>query len=97
MTNETTALDLIERLRYPINGMRPTLTDGRAAANALEAAQARIAELEGALGPFSEVAGTLFAKNYNAGDLVVDEGPMMTDCLTFQNFLDARAALEGKG
>ncbi len=38
--------DLIERLRHPVNGMRPTLTDGRAAADALTAAQARIAELE---------------------------------------------------
>lgn len=55
---------------------------------------ARVDELERVLLPFSEVAGTLFAKNFNANDLVVDEGPHINDCLTFQNFLDARRTLK---
>ena len=54
---------------------------------------AEIDRLREALKPFSEVAGVLFSKNWNAFELVVDQGPNMTDCLTFQNFLDARAAL----
>lgn len=53
---------LVERLRCPPNSIRPTLTDGRAAADALEALaadnaakDAEIARLREALDPFAKL------------------------------------------
>ncbi|WP_171232211.1 hypothetical protein [Ruegeria sp. HKCCA4812] len=59
--------------------------------DALEAAQARIAELEGALGPFAEAA-SVFDKDYPG---LMKPG---TSCgIRFGALTKARAALEGKG
>ena len=63
----------------------------------LAAAQRREAELREALKPFDSVGGTLFSKNWNAGDIVFDGGSMRSDCLFFEDFLNLRAALSNNG
>jgi len=57
-----------------------------------EAAQA-LAALREAVKPFDSVGGVLFSKNWNASDIVFDGGPMRSDCLFFEDFLNLRAAL----
>ena len=46
-----------------------------------------------AVKPFDAVGGTLFSKNWNMSDIVFDGGPMRSDCLFFEDFLNLRAAL----
>ena len=65
--------------------------DRLAAANAV--LEAKVTGLVGALKPFDAVGGTLFSKNWNANDIVFDGGPMRSDCLFFEDFLNLRAAL----
>jgi len=62
-----------------------------AAANAV--LEAKVAGLVEAVKPFDAVGGTLFSKNWNMSDIVFDGGPMRSDCLFFEDFLNLRAAL----
>ena len=65
--------------------------DRLAAANAV--LEAKVAGLVEAVKPFDAVGGTLFSKNWNMSDIVFDGGPMRSDCLFFEDFLNLRAAL----
>ena len=65
--------------------------DRLAAANV--ALEAKVAGLVEAVKPFDAVGGTLFSKNWNMSDIVFDGGPMRSDCLFFEDFLNLRAAL----
>jgi len=65
--------------------------DTLAAANAV--LEAKVAGLVDAVKPFDAVGGTLFSKNWNMSDIVFDGGPMRSDCLFFEDFLNLRAAL----
>ena len=51
-----------------------------------------VGRLREVLTPFSEIAGELFAQNYNKDDVVTQIGDI---ALTFEPFLNARAALKG--
>ena len=60
-----------------------------------DALHARVKALEEALRPFSELAGELFARNCNRGDVVVSfDKPSELHRLTFDDFLSARSVLK---
>lgn len=59
------------------------------------ALRARVEELGVALRPFSDIAGEMFARNFNKGEVVVAlDTPEKANRLTFDDFLTARAALQ---
>ena len=66
----------------------------KALADAYEAQAKRIAELEAALEPFSNITGEMFARNWNQSDPVIAlDSPGGAHRLLFGDFLAARAAL----
>lgn len=81
------------------NGLRAREEEARSDAmeKANAALRARVKDLEEGLAPFSEMAGELFARNYNISDVVLtlprpDEGPV---AVTFGDFNRARTLLKG--
>lgn len=70
MTNNTTAPDLIERLRGAFFRFESGYDITQEAADALEAAQARIAELEGAL---RDIAAPKCGPDFDWSDREVNE------------------------
>jgi hypothetical protein len=109
MTNDTTAPDLIERLRESQRLYEEAGVDGsegalqaKEAADALEAAQARIAELEGALGAISGYSGKNsgeWRNSYPSESSFIQEAFVHGGGHGIANAMSkiASAALEGKG
>lgn len=94
-TDRNNLRSLLDGTEAKVDELHEKLEDAEAEAKAL---RARVADLEAALKPFSDIAGEMFARNWNKEQIVLAlDTPERVNRLTFDDFLAARAALQQEG
>lgn len=85
----------IERLREAAKGQLVVVNAAKAAIEETAALRARVAELEAGLKPFSDIAGEMFARNWNDDRIVIAlDNPDKSNRVRFSDFRRARTLLE---